>query len=85
MLQPPFGVLNLLRTPMQSALVGGNDNDVDVVDDDGVDDVDNTIGGDDVATIGDDIVETIVGGKEGMGVRNKLGRSVGKSVVLLDA
>ena len=52
MLQPPFGVLNLLRTPMQSALVGGNDNDGDVVDDDGVDDVDNTIGGDDMATIG---------------------------------
>ena len=33
----------------------------------------------------DDVVETIVGGKEGMGVRNKLGRSVGKAVVLLDA
>ena len=42
-------------------------------------------GGDDVATMGDDVVETIVGGKEGMGVRSKLGRSVGKSVVLLDA
>ena len=65
--------------------MGRNDNDGDVVDDDGVDDVDNTIGGDDVATIGDDVVETIVGGKEGMGVRSKLGRSVGKSVVLLDA
>ena len=35
--------------------------------------------------MGDDTVETIFGGKEGMGVRNKLGRSVGKTVVLLDA
>ena len=34
---------------------------------------------------GDDVVETIFGGKEGTGVRNKLGRSVGKTVVLLDA
>ena len=65
----------MLRTPIQSALVGDNDND---------DENDND-GGDDVATMGDDVVETIVGGKEGMGVRNKLGRSVGKTVVLLDA
>ena len=36
-------------------------------------------GGDDVATMGDDVVETIDGGKEGMGVRNKLGGSVGKA------
>ena len=33
----------------------------------------------------DDAVETIVGDKEGTVVRNKLGRSVGKAVVLLDA
>ena len=38
-------------------------------------------GGDDVATMGDGAVETIVRGKEGMGVRNKLGGSVGKTVV----
>ena len=42
-------------------------------------------GGDDMATMGDDVVETIDGGKERMGVRNKLGGSVGKTVVLLDA
>ena len=48
-------------------------------------DNDNDDGGDDMATMGDDVVDTIVGGKEGMGVRNKLGRSVGKAVVLLDA
>ena len=60
----------MLRTPIQSDLVGDNDNDD---------------GDDDVATMGDGVVETIFGGKEGMGVRNKLGRSVGKTVVLLDA
>ena len=74
MLQSPKGVLNLLRTPIQSDPVGGIDNDDD----------DNN-GGDDVATMGDDVVETIVGGKEGMGVRDKFVRSVGKAVALLDA
>ena len=69
----------MLRTPIQSDLVGDNDND-----DENESDNDND-GGDDVATMGDDAVETIVGGKERMGVRNKLGRSVGKAVVLLDA
>ena len=58
----------MLRTPIQNTLVGDNDNGD---------------GGDDVATMGDDVVETIFGGKEGIGVRNKLGRSVGKTVVLL--
>ena len=73
----------LSRTPIQSDLVGDNDNDDEnenererESDDDG---------GDDVDTMGDGVVETIVGGKERMGVRNKLGRSVGKAVVLLDA
>ena len=65
----------MLRTPIQSDPVGDIDDD---------DDNDND-GGDDVATMGDDAVEIIVGGKEGMGVKNKLGRSVGKVVVLLDA
>ena len=68
----------MLRTPIQSDLVGDNDND------DEDDDDDDNDGGDDVATMGDDVVETIFGGKEGTGVRNKLGRSVGKTVVLLD-
>ena len=57
----------------------------DVGPDDENDDDDNDEGGDDVATMGDDAVETIVGGKERMGVRNKLGGSVGKTVVLLVA
>ena len=67
----------MLRTPIQNDLVRDNDND-----DENENDND---GGDDVATMGDDVVETIFGGKERMGVRNKLGRSVGKAVVLLDA
>ena len=35
--------------------------------------------------MGDDVVEMIVGGKEKMGAIYKLGRSVGKAVVSLDA
>ena len=49
----------MLRTPIQSANDGDDDDD--------------------------DAVETMVGDKEGTVVRNKLGRSVGKAVVLLDA
>ena len=63
--------------------MGDNDND-DENENDNDNESDND-GGDDVATMGDDAVETIVGGKEGMEVRNKLGRSVGKTVVLLVA
>ena len=77
----PYFVVNLLRTPIQSDLVGDNDNDDENENERESDDD----GGDDVATMGDDAVETIVGGKERMGVRNKLGRSVGKAVVLLVA
>ena len=44
----------------------------DVGPDDENDDDDDNDGGDDVATMGDDVVETIVGGKERMGVRNGL-------------
>ena len=76
-------MLNLLRTPIQNALVDENDNE-DENDDENDNESDND-GGDEMATMGDDVVETIVGGKEGMGVRNKLGGSVGKAAVLLVA
>ena len=71
----------LSRTPIQSDLVGDNDND-DENENERESDGD---GGDGVATMGDGAVETIVGGKERMVVRNKLGLSVGKAVALLDA
>ena len=53
---------------------GDNDSDDDDDDDDGDNDSDN-----------DDLLELMVGGKERMVSRNKLGLSVGKVVVLFDA
>ena len=74
---------NFLSEPQVSAHDDSDDDDDDDGDDVGDDDDDDDDNSDN--TVGEYLVETIVGGKEGMGARNKLDLSMGKAVVLLDA